>query len=289
MATAILSLFHSNAEASIKENESIDFLNDKDFESSIDKMRMPIHKNVAKLTSNGEIRYIAGHRSHRSHSSHRSGGGGGGHYSHASHMSSYGGGSSHSSHSSSTYRSNSGSRYSSVSSTPKKTIATYSLGDRVLTSGSYGADVSELSNLLIKKKYIRASWLKQKSGYTLYDPTIVSAVKRFQKDAGLPQNGNVDATTSAKLSSWNENKTTMMLGVRDMSIGMSGKDVDELIALLRKAGYAPDPEKLKFENNNAIFTEDVKIAVKVFQAYNKLTPNGEVDATTLTKLKAVAL
>lgn len=286
MATALLSLFHTNAEAITNEDKPMEFLNDKDFESSIDKMRMSIYKNVAKLSPNGEIRYIAGHRSHLSHRS--GGGGGGGHYSHASHMSSYGGGSSHSSHSSSTYRSNSGSRYSTVSSTPKKTIATYSLGDRTLKSGLYGADVTELSNLLVKKKYIRSSWLKQKSGYTLYDPTIVSAVKRFQKDAGLTQDGNVDATTSARLSSWNESKTTMMLGVRDLSVGMSGKDVDELIALLRKAGYAPDPDKLKFENNNAIFTEDVKIAVKMFQAYNKLTPNGEVDTITLTKLKAVA-
>lgn len=279
MATAILSLLGTKAEALPVEDNSLSDLNNKDFEGSIERIRMKIYKNVAKVTPSGEVKYIAGHRSHMSHRS--GGGGGGGHYSHASHMSSH---SSHSSHSSSTYRSN-GSRSSYTPTTPKKTIATYSLGDRTLSSGLYGADVTELSNLLVSKKYIRSSWLKQKGGYTLYDPTLVSAVKRFQKDAGLAQTGSVTSETATRLSSWDESKTTMMLGIRDLSVGMSGKDVDELIALLRKAGYAPDPDKLKFENNNAVFTEDVKIAVKMFQAYNGLTPDGEVDEKTLEQLK----
>ena len=84
----------------------------------------------------------------------------------------------------------------------------------------------------------------------------------------------------------------MMLGVRDLSYAesaeMSGKDIDELITLLRHAGYAPDPTKLEYKGNNAVFTKDVETAVKMFQAYNNMSATGIVTEEVLSRLRSLA-
>ncbi len=130
------------------------------------------------------------------------------------------------------------------------------------------------------------------NGYPVYNARVVSAVKRFQKDAGMSQDGLVNSTTASRLQAWDESKSTLTLGIRNMSYQddavLAGNDVDELIALLRKAGYSPDPAKLKYQNGKAVFTKDIEIAVKLFQAYNGLNANGIVDEATIAKLNAVA-
>ena len=295
MMSAALSLFHSHAKAAEDKFTSIEDLFNPDKSDAIDMMRDKIIRNVAMVSPNGNVRYIAGHRSHRSHSSHRSGGSGryGGHYSHASHMSGYSGGGGYGSSSRSTSRSTS--RSSGLLSTPKppkKTPATYSLGDRTLKSGLYGADVTELTNLLVRNMYMRTEWIKQQSGYSSYETSVTSAVKRFQKDAGITANGIANSDVISKLKSWDSSKTTMMLGVRDWSYAesaeMSGKDIDELITLLRHAGYAPDPTKLEYKGNNAVFTKDVETAVKMFQAYNNMSATGIVTEEVLSRLRSLA-
>ena len=71
-ATALLST-HAQAE----ETATIipDLVNNDDFFGETKRSWGKVFKNVAKLDKNGEVKYIA---SHRSHMSHRSGGGGGG-------------------------------------------------------------------------------------------------------------------------------------------------------------------------------------------------------------------
>ena len=293
MLSAAFSMFHAKAEALPKQNLTLDDLLNPDKEDALEKFRGKIIRNVAKISPSGDVKYIAGHRSHRSHSSHRSGGSGrsGGHYSHASHMSGYSGGSSYGSSSSR----RSSSRPSTVYSAPKppkKTPATYSLGDRALKSGLYGADVTELTNLLVRKKYMRTEWISQQSGYSLYDSNVVNAVKRFQKDAGLSQTGNVTKDIASKLQYWDESKTTLLLGVRNLTYNedaeISGKDVDELVTLLRNAGFPPDPSKLVYNGSNLVFTKDIETAVRMFQAYNQLGVTGVVAEETLKKLRSLA-
>jgi murein L,D-transpeptidase YcbB/YkuD len=75
------------------------------------------------------------------------------------------------------------------------------------------------------------------------------------------------------------------LGERTLSMGLYGNDVDDLIQLLAKAGYAPDSVKFEKINGYSIFTEDIQTAVKIFQAYNNIQPVGIVDKKTLSKLK----
>ena len=284
-ATAALLPTHAQAEATT--TFMPDFGNNDDFFGKTSRSWGKVFKNVAKLDKNGDVKYIA---SHRSHMSHRSGGGGGGsgHRSHYSHYSSYGGGSSH-------YSSSSSSRSSSSSySKPKpKTAGDYSIGDRTLKTGIHGSDVTSLTGYLATGLYINRSWIKEKEGYSLYDATIASAVKHFQKDAGLPQTGVADKTTIDKLKSWDNSKTTVILGTRELSYSDTstdkGTDVTELVNLLTKAGFAPDPKKIVMTSDGRTeFTKDIATAVRFFQAYNSLSVTGRADEATNKALKAKA-
>ncbi len=285
---AVASLYSTSAQAKESTNVSfLDNLNDDDKKDAVNALKNKIYKNVLQITKKGDTKLIAGHRSHMSHRS-GGGGGGGGHYSHASHFSSYGGGGGHNSHSS-----HSSSSYTPAVSRPApKTYKTYSLGDRTLRNGLYGKDVSELTTLLISKQYLSSSWITMQNGYPVYNNYVTSAIRRFQKDAGITVDGIANSTTISRLRDWDRNKSTILLGIRDISYSenqnVAGNDVDELIALLRKAGYSPNPAKLEYKNGKAIFTKDIETAVKLFQAYNGLNPDGIVNDDTINKLKAIA-
>ena len=285
LLSAAAALLPTHAQAEEATTFMPDLGNNDDFFGETNRSWGKVFKNVAKLDKNGDVKYIA---SHRSHMSHRSGGGGYGHRSHYSHYSSYGGGSSH-------YSSSSSSRSSSSSySKPKpKTAGDYSIGDRTLKTGIHGSDVTSLTGYLATGLYINRSWIKEKEGYSLYDATIASAVKHFQKDAGLPQTGVADQTTIDKLKSWDNSKTTVILGTRELSYSETstdkGTDVTELVNLLTKAGFAPDPKKIVMTSDGRTeFTKDIATAVRFFQAYNNLSVTGRADEATIKALKAKA-
>ncbi len=297
MMSSAMSLLHLPASASDKPVASLPDLgfggldDGNKGEEAVSSFKQKVYKNVLKLKRNGEPQLIAGHRSH---SSHRSSGGGhyshssSSHRSHSSHRSS-GGGSHYSHSSSSSYRSSgsgSSSSRSSVYTPPAKTYKDYSLGDRALSSGLYGSDVDELITHLTNKYYLRPTNLIKKNGYYVYDANVAAAVKRFQNDAGLKVSGSLSKSDATALAAWDKSKTKIMLGIRDISVNVAGDDVSELIILLTNAGYAPDPSKLAYSGGKAVFTEDVAMAVKMFQAYNGMQPTGNPDTETVTKLKA---
>ena len=290
LLSATVALFHGTAKADVKKSFSLDLdlgLPNGGASPEVSKGQQPIVKNVYKIMRNGDAKLIAGHRSHSSHRSSR-----GGHYSHSSssshrshssHRSS--GGGSHYSHSSSSY--GSGSR-SSVYTPPAKTAGDYSLGDRTLSTGIHGSDVDQLVPYLVRYYYLKDGVVSKKGGYYVYDSNVVNAVKHFQKDAGMTQDGKLTSEGLTKLKSWSASQTTIPLGFRDLSAAAetSGFDVDELRELLINAGYSPDPAKLKKSGSHYVFTEDVHTALKAFQAYHSIQPNGELNATTLAKLKS---
>ncbi|MBD5217964.1 MAG: peptidoglycan-binding protein [Bacteroidales bacterium] len=287
LLSATVALFHGTAKAEAKKSLSLDLdlgLPNGGATPEVSKGQQPIVKNVYKILRNGDAKLIAGHRSHSSHRSSR-----GGHYSHSSssshrshnsHRSS--GGGSH--YSSSSY--GGGSR-SSVYSAPTKTAGDYSLGDRTLSTGIHGSDVDQLVPYLVRYYYLKEGVVSKKSGHYVYDSNVVNAVKHFQKDAGLAQDGKLDSKVLTKLKAWSSSQTTIPLGFRDLSAAAetSGYDVDELIQLLKNAGFPPNPAKLKKSGSHYVFTEDILTALKAFQAYHGIRPNGELNATTLAKLK----
>ena len=141
------------------------------------------------------------HRSHRSHSSHRS------HRSHRSHSSHY----SSSSGSSTTKRNNTSSSTSTSNySTPKRkktntiyksnSITRLKLGDRVIKPNMYGSDVTQLINILLKKKYlVMKDGVTVVNGLQTYEGEIIKAVKDFQRLNNLPVDGIVGSQTAYKL------------------------------------------------------------------------------------------
>ena len=171
-------------------------------------------------------------------------------------------------------------------STPKKTFETYSLGDRTLKKGLYGADVDELVDKLVNCKYLRTDGLKKQSGYYLFDSQVEQAVKYFQEDAFLATNGIFDANSNKVLSNWTPSKTQLRLGMRDLYVGCSGDDVGTLIQLLNEAKCPPNPNLFKKDNDKFVYTEDVATAVRVFQAFAGLTVTGRADLITINKLKS---
>ena len=280
LLSATVALFHGSAKADTKKDLSLDLnldLPNDEVSHENSKGQLPIMKNVYKIMRSGEAKMIMAHRSHvshRSHSSHRSSRGG--HYSHSS--------SSHYSHSSSSY--GSGNR-SSIYTHTAKTAGDYSLGDRTLSTGIYGSDVDQLVQYLVRYYYVKDGVVSKKGGYYVYDSHVVNAVKHFQKDAGLTQDGKLTSVVLTKLKSWSPSQTTIPLGFRELSASdeTSGFDVDELVQLLINAGFSPDSVKLKMSGSHYVFTDDILTAIRMFQAYNGIQPNGELNPATLFKLK----
>ena len=74
---------------------------------------------------------------------------------------------------------------------------------------------------------------------------------------------------------------TNSLGKRVLRLGMSGKDVDELILLLVKGELLTATEIPQ----ESLFTDAVERAVKKFQAVKGIPVNGLVDYRTLLLLR----
>jgi hypothetical protein len=188
-----------------------------------------LQKYILKFKQDGDY-LIAGHRSHRSHSSHRShrSSSSGSYYTPSRSSSSSSGSSSSSSKSSSTSKSNSSSGTSSQSNnstaarplksnaktqsdTTKKTKVSAAricnLGDRTISLGACGTDVKVLATLLVKHGYLAESAIEiNADGYTICNAAMVTAIKKFQSDAGLKADGYASATTIKALKNWKKDE-----------------------------------------------------------------------------------
>jgi murein L,D-transpeptidase YcbB/YkuD len=158
--------------------------NENKFESALNRKPDLSPKLLLKKTSNDEWAFMS-HRSHRSHSSHRS------------HYSSYSGSGS----GNSTPKSNPGiqpnyNNNSSPSTSSGTSTTALQLGARTLKKGMSGTDVTELVNILLRKKYLKLDdgGTVVTGSYTI-DETIEGAVKKFQSDNGLTSDGVCGSTT----------------------------------------------------------------------------------------------
>lgn len=127
---------------------------------------------------------VMSHRSHRSHSSHRS------------HYSSYSGSGGGSSTPNSTPQARPAYGGNSSSSNYGTTTTSLQLGARTLIKGMSGTDVTELVNILLRKKYLKLDdGGIQVSGSYMFDEIIKNAVRKFQTDNGLSSDGICGPTT----------------------------------------------------------------------------------------------
>lgn len=198
-AGALSSLVAANNSANAEENEfhaysdllknnSTEFRSTRKIDNSL--------KLLLKMNASGDW-YSEAHRSHQSHQSHRSHySSQGGHYSHFSHYS----GSSGTTGSSGTNNggtNNNGGSGSGNYTKPTTYSSTYQLGSRTIYPGMKGTDVTQVVNILIKKNYLTVSdGSSTVTGEYKYEGSIVDAIKRFQKDNNLKEDGIIGSTTT---------------------------------------------------------------------------------------------
>ena len=66
---------------------------------------------------------------------------------------------------------------------------------------------------------------------------------------------------------------------------MFGTDVDELVLLLGKKGLMPETSEIEKKNGHAVFTKDIEMAVKLYQASNDMADTGFVDEAFVNSIK----
>lgn len=147
-----------------------------------------------------------------------------------------------------------------------------------LTIGSRGDDVRKLQQQLKQLGYFTYSDI---TGY--YGVLTADAIRRFQRDNGLPVTGAVDNQTVARLASAVKAKTTSpapiereRLAVR-LSIGALGDDVKRIQTKLKELGYF-------WTDITGYYGTATADAVRRFQQAAQLPATGIVDGETYERL-----
>ena len=138
-----------------------------------------------------------------------------------------------------------------------------------IRQGMTGDAVKEVQTALKNKGYYTSNVDGKFGAQTL------AAVKKFQKDNGLTQDGIVGPATKAKLLG--SGGTSVKPPSGTIRYGMSGEDVKSVQTALKNKGYFSANVDGKF----GVLTQD---AVKKFQKDNSLTQDGVVGPATKAKL-----
>ncbi len=118
-------------------------------------------------------------------------------------------------------------------------------------------------------------------GYVVFDSEIRNAVRTFQKDAGIAQDGIAGSSTIAKLQVWVPKDYN--LGDRLLRKGMRGSDVTQLRNILIDKAFLEEP----FCNGKTDFDVEIERALKKFQDSIGIKATGEVDTQTLYFLEEI--
>ncbi|NNU99107.1 peptidoglycan-binding protein [Geobacillus sp. DSP4a] len=147
-----------------------------------------------------------------------------------------------------------------------------------LTVGARGDEVRKLQQQLKQLGYFTYSDI---TGY--YGVLTADAIRRFQRDNGLPVTGAVDNQTAARLASAVKAKTTSpapiereRLAVR-LSIGALGDDVKRIQTKLKELGYF-------WTDITGYYGTATADAVRRFQQAAQLPATGVVDGETYERL-----
>ena len=146
----------------------------------------------------------------------------------------------------------------------------------LLKKGSKGSAVTQLQQLLKDKGYLKGSV----DG--IFGNQTYSAVRSFQKDAGLAADGIVGSKTWAALQSGNTSSrgssSSREIGSTELlKIGSRGTAVSNLQQRLKDLGYS-------IGKVDGIFGSQTQNAVKAFQKDNGLVADGIAGPKTIAKL-----
>lgn len=160
-----------------------------------------------------------------------------------------------------------------ITPTPRPTATPNLTKEYYLQSGSSGAKVRTLQNRLIE-----LGWLQGKATGE-YDAATETAVKAFQKKAGIWSDGVAGPDTLNKLYSSSAPKTGSAASStgETLEMGSEGSAVRALQERLKKLGY------LKGSVDGS-YGEATRTAVRAFQQNNGLTADGKAGNATLNKL-----
>jgi murein L,D-transpeptidase YcbB/YkuD len=165
MATSNISqeLIAKNSHKMINSEDNLNLIEDSYSSKELTK------KLLLKVSDDGTFTSQS-HQSHRSHSSHRS------HYSH--------------------YSSYSQKESSNVNAASASTsINSSTLGNRTLKLNDSGQDVFELILLLFERKMVGKDYEAIKIENAIFDENIEFAIKQFQKENNIEEDGIVNSTT----------------------------------------------------------------------------------------------
>lgn len=160
-----------------------------------------------------------------------------------------------------------------ITPTPRPTATPNLTKDYYLQSGSSGQKVRTLQNRLIE-----LGWMQGKATGE-YDAATETAVKAFQKKAGIWSDGVAGPDTLNKLYSSNAPKTSTAASSTGatLEMGSEGPAVRALQERLKKLGY------LKGSVDGS-YGEATRAAVLAFQQNNGLTADGKAGNATLNKV-----
>lgn len=162
-------------------------------------------------------------------------------------------------------------------------IPTYDvLGSRTITKGLFGNDVKVASGHLVKLGYLKSTQIARNADdFVIFNDELVEAIKAYEKDKGLPVDGQITEETAAKLAA--DGVSYRTLGSRDLMLGMSGTDVTEMKNLLIEKGYTTSDRINKFDST--YFSSSLLEDLKRFLDDIGLDWDGKVDSQIVVFLK----
>lgn len=125
---------------------------------------------------------------------------------------------------------------------------------------------------ILQERLMELGFMENDEPTQYYGPVTAAAIRRFQRQNSLEQDGIAGPQTRELLMAEGAKHYAVFLGI-------SGDDVARMQERLYELGYLPSREAVK-----GIFDEETEIAVKKFQELNQITVDGRVGKQTINLL-----
>lgn len=146
----------------------------------------------------------------------------------------------------------------------------------------YGSDAKTASEHLVRLGFLKTAQIsKNASGYVVVNSAMVEAIKAYEKERGLAEDGQLSSSTAKKLAE--DASNYYELGSRNLTKGMSGTDVSELKNILIDCGVLMGKKKGKYDTT--MLDETILEVLEMYLGDNGQEWNGVVNSTVVAFLK----